>query len=366
MKICTITCHNVNNFGASLQATALCEYLRGLGHDARVIDYMPVRRHSSRRSRLRTILEWPLFRPVARLIDNYREYRRRDRRRRFASYLSALPLTGRYTSLCQLRDNPPQADLYIAGSDQIWNPRLANGRDPAFYLHFGPASVRRASYAASFASGRLPVDSFHNMQSRLSHLDHISVRESSGLDILSSLGYEGRQVVDPVFLLPRSYWDTAADSSEIHHKGDYILLYGFDAGSLIMDTARRLSKETGLPVISISPCPVKGVKKNYCNAGPLEFLSLVRGASAVLTESFHALAFAMIFHVPFYAFRRSENLNARITDFLATLGLSRRLITSEAVTLPPLDMDFTVPDTLLSNMRDSSVDYLDHITSQAV
>lgn len=45
MKICTITCHNVNNFGASLQATALCEYLRGLGHDARVIDYMPVRRH---------------------------------------------------------------------------------------------------------------------------------------------------------------------------------------------------------------------------------------------------------------------------------------------------------------------------------
>ena len=114
MKICTITCHNVNNFGASLQATALCEYLRGLGHDARVIDYMPVRRHSSRRSRLRTILEWPLFRPVARLIDNYREYRRRDRRRRFASYLSSLPLTGRYTSLCQLRDNPPQADLNIA------------------------------------------------------------------------------------------------------------------------------------------------------------------------------------------------------------------------------------------------------------
>lgn len=65
-------------------------------------------------------------------------------------------------------------------------------------------------------------------------------------------------MVDPVFLLPRSYWDTAADSSEIHHKGDYILLYGFDTGSLIMDTARCLSKETGLPVVSISPFPVKG------------------------------------------------------------------------------------------------------------
>lgn len=363
MKICTITCHNVDNFGASLQATALCDYLCGLGHDAKVIDYIPVRHHSSYRSRLRTVLEWPLFRPIARLIDSYREYRRRDRRRRFASYLSSLPLTRRYSSLGQLRDNPPQADLYIAGSDQIWNPRFSNGRDPAFYLNFGPDFVRRASYAASFASRRLPVDSFYNMQSRLSHLDNISVRESSGLDILTSLGYDGLQVVDPVFLLPRSYWDNVADRSEIQHKGNYILLYAFDCGSLVMDTARRLSKEMHMPVISISPYPVKGVKKNYCNAGPLEFLWLVRGASVVLTESFHALAFAMIFHVPFYAFRRQESLNARITDFLASLGLSRRLITSEATTLPPLDMDFSAPESIVADMRETSVDYLNRITT---
>lgn len=366
MKIRTITCHNVNNFGASLQATALCEYLRRLGHDAKVIDYIPERHgHIPHRSRLRTILEWPLFRPIARLIDNYREYRRRDRRRRFAGYLSTLPLTERYSSLNQLRDNPPQADLYIAGSDQIWNPRFANGRDPAFYLHFGPESVRRASYAASFASKRLPVDSFYNMKARLARLDDISVRESSGLDILTSLGYEGIQVVDPVFLLPRSYWDAVADRSEIVHKGNYILLYGFDAGSLIMSVARQLSKQLGIPVISISPYPVKGVKKNYCNAGPVEFLSLLRGASVVLTESFHALAFAMIFQVPFYAFRRQESLNARLTDFLSSLGLSRRLITSEATTIPPVEMDFSAPEAILDKMRDTSVDYLNRITSPA-
>lgn len=367
MKICTITCHNVNNFGASLQATALCEYLCRLGHDVRVINYIPIRPSVQvYRSRLRTILESPIIRPITRRIDRYRYNRSRDRRRRFASYLSTLPATSRYNTLAQLRDNPPIADLYIAGSDQIWNPRLPNGNDPAFYLDFGPDTVRRASYAASFASNQLPADSIHNIQHLLARLDHISVRESSGLKILSSLGYTGLQVVDPVFLLPRSYWDTAADRSEIHHNGNYILLYAFDAGPLIMDTARRLSKKMRLPVISISPYSVKGVKKNYCNAGPLEFLWLVRGASVVLTESFHALAFATIFHVPFFAFRRQENLNARLTDFLSSLGLSQRLISSETATLPPIDMDFSAPDTKLATMRDTSVDYLNLITSTTV
>lgn len=368
MKICIITCHNVNNFGASLQATALCEYLCRLGHDAKVIDYMPVRHphHHHQRSRLRAILESSLFRPIARSAYRYREYRRRDRRRRFAEYLSTLPVTDRYSSLAQLRDDPPEADLYIAGSDQIWNPRLSNGRDPAFYLDFGPDHVRRASYAASFASRRLPVDSLHLIQHQLARLDHISVRESSGLDILSSIGYKGLQVVDPVFLLPRSCWDQAADRSEIRHKGSYILLYTFDAGPLITATARRISKETGLPVISVSPYHIKGMKRNYCNAGPLEFLWLVRGASVILTESFHALAFAMIFHVPFFAFRRQENLNARITDFLSSLGLSRRLITSGTAPLPPLDMDFSTPEAILEKMRETSADYINRITSPAV
>lgn len=363
MKIRTITCHNVNNYGASLQASALCEYLRRQGHDAKVIDYRPVRPPHGHRSRLRTILEWPLLRPIARLIDGYRAWRSRDRRRRFDAYLSTLPLTRRYSSLARLRDTPPQADLYIAGSDQIWNSRFANGRDPAFYLHFGPESVRRASYAASFASRRLPVDSFYNMQARLAKLDYISVRESSGLDILRSLGYDGVQVVDPVFLLPRSYWDTVADRSEIHRPGGYILLYAFDAGPLIMDTARRLSHAMHLPIISISAYPVKGVAKNYCNAGPAEFLSLIRGASVILTESFHALAFGMIYRVPFFAFKRSEDLNARLTDFLTTLGLKHRLISHATGPLPQVAMDFTAPEAILAHMRENSVNYLNRITS---
>lgn len=366
MKIRTITCHNVNNYGASLQATALCGYLRLQGHDAKVIDYIPVRGGTAPRSRLRTILESPLLRPVARLIDSYRSYRSRDRRRRFATYLSALPLTRRYSSLAQLRETPPQADLYIAGSDQIWNPRFANGRDPAFFLDFGAATTRRASYAASFASEQLPQNSEQEMQSHLATLDDISVRESSGLDILHSLGYEGVQVVDPVFLLPRSYWDSVAGRSEIRHKGNYILLYAFDAGPLIRDTARRLSEDMRLPVISIAAYPVKGVEKNYCNAGPAEFLSLIRGASVILTESFHALAFGMIFRVPFFAFRRNENLNARLTDFLSTLGLSQRLITSDTGTLPQVGMDFSAPETILDQMRETSVKYLNRITSTTI
>lgn len=310
------------------------------------------------------MLEWPIFRPVARLIDSYSQHSSRERSRRFGSFLSTLPLTPEhYTSLRQLRDNPPQADLYITGGDQIWDPRYSNGRDPAFYLNFGPDTVKRASYATSFATKYLPIDSLCNMRARLSHLGNISVTESSGLDILSSLGYDGLRVVDPVFLLPRSRWESLAEQSEIKHNGEYILLYASYPQPLITQTARRLSKEMHMPIIAISHFHVKGVNKNYRNAGPLEFLRLVRDASAVLTDSFYALDFATIFHMPFYAFRRQGSHNIRIPEFLTTLGMPRRLITSEASTIPPAYMDFTMPDAILSDMRETSVDYLNHITS---
>lgn len=366
MIIRTITCHNVNNFGASLQAWALCEYLRRCGHDAEVIDFinrMPVPgRAAPQRSRRRALLEHPLLRPLARAVRHWEQRYWTPRMNRFARFLKLIPQTERYTSLEQLRSNPPAADLYIAGSDQIWNPNVSAGNNPAYFLDFGDDTVRRASYAASFAAPTLSEEAAATIARRLKRLDHISVRESSGLDILSSLGYEGTQVVDPVFLLPRSDWDALADRSEIRGHGRYILLYAFDAGELIMNTARKISRATGWPVISVSPRRLKGVAHNYPIAGPLEFLSLARGASLILSESFHALAFGMIFRVPFFAFRRKENLNARLTDFLTTLGLSERLITSDTDPLP-LALDLSGPEAILSSLREKSVEYIDMITA---
>lgn len=367
MIIRIITCHDVNNFGASLQAWALCEYLRRSGHDAKVIDYINREpspdASSAPKTRARTLLNFPPFRPIERIINHWRQWYWTPRRRRFNKFLRLIPLTERYTSLDSLRDNPPEADLYIAGSDQIWNPRMSAGNNPAYYLDFGPDSTRRASFAASFASATLPSEFTVTLKDRLGRFDRISVRESSGLDILSAAGIQGTLVADPVFLIPRSDWDALADQSEAKGLRKYILLYAFDAGPLIMSTARRISRSTGWPIISVSPRDLSGVSHSFPLAGPVEFLSLVRGASLILTESFHAIAFGIIFRVPFLAFTRSEDLNARITDFLSLLGLSDRIITSEQSPLP-LSIDFTKPAAILDRLRDQSVAYLKSITDE--
>ena len=211
MKILTITCHHAYNHGAMLQAYALTKYLLSLGHDVKVIDYRPEymprrvvdcyrvpRRYD--KFVIRSLYRW------AKKTDNELEQRRRNSFEPF--FEQHIPTTTQqWHNIQDLQINPPIADLYIAGSDQIWNTSFPNGNDASFYLDFG-AAKRKISYAASFATLELKEGSEKFVQEKLSNFDAISVRESSGLNILQSLGFSGELVVDPVFLLPKENWAT--------------------------------------------------------------------------------------------------------------------------------------------------------------
>ena len=232
MKIATITCHNVYNVGASLQAYALVRYLQDLGHDVQIIDYEP--------SYLRHYKLWgvdnPAYdRPVLREIYGALKLPRRIRarhslkKRQFDAFTRKyLPLTKKmYASNEELRCDPPQAELYIAGSDQIWNPYFKNGLDPAFYLEFAPKGAVRASYAASFAVERVKAEEKEKIIPMLNQFDFISVRESTGLDILQSMGMEHAwQVLDPVFLPDPSIWQKLSEKRLVSEP--YVLIYDFD------------------------------------------------------------------------------------------------------------------------------------------
>lgn len=372
MNIATITCHDTGTYGASLQAYALSRYLRDCGHNVEVIDYhgsaplhpavaeaLPP---SPQPSLMQRLADSRVMKPLADMASRRRYSFMEERNRRFNQFRQFLPLSFPYRSIEELRDNPPEADLYIAGSDRIWNLNSVRGNDPAYYLDFGPRSTRRASYAASFASSSLPRGTEPVTAERLLNLDGISVRESSGLQILDSLGLSGEQSVDPVFLLDREEWNDMADMSEIRPEGQYVLLYTFDASPLIMRTALRIRQLTGLPVISISPRKLRGVDRNIPDAGPLEFLAFVRRAALVLTESFHALAFCMIYRSPFFAFRRKENINARLTDFLSLTGFERYLISRDEPRLYPLDFSFDEPVERIERLTRQSKAYLERLT----
>lgn len=322
MMIDTITCHDVYNVGASLQAYALQTYLKSLGHDVKIIDYKPD--YLSNHYRLDLVstpkYDKPVLKQAYLLAKLPGRLRMLPRKRAFDRFTAQyLDLTRRYASNEDLKRDPPEADVYFAGSDQIWNPLFPNGKDPAFFLDFVRHGVR-ASYAASFAADAFPPELREATARYLARFDHISVREQSGLSVLKTLGVQGAAtVLDPVFLIERVKWEMMAERHQ-NLKQKYILVYDCERSATIRELAKKIAEKLNLKIYSIFDLPYAARCFPLC--GPESFLGLIRGASFVLSNSFHATAFSVIFEKEFAVVERTENINTRMRDLTALLGLS--------------------------------------------
>ncbi len=362
MKIYTLTCHDVYNYGASLQAYALMNYLENAsGAEVTVIDYKPayLSRHYylwggiekyAAKSKL-LVAPYLLLKSPGRLAK-----RLSPRKLRFDSfrrkYLKLTPK--KYTSNEELRELP-KGDCYFAGSDQIWNPVLENGNDPAFFLDFVEDDSRKISYSASFSVDSLTDVQQAWMKPLLRKFQRISVREKSGVGLLRDMGIDGALcTVDPVFLLEKVKWESMLPRKKFSEK--YLFLYDFDHNPKMRDSIVSYAEAHKLKIYS-------GLKSDYAdrcfdNAGPLEFLNLVRNAEIVISNSFHATAFSLIFHKPFYVFEREWAINARMRDLLwqAQGGTSLRIVKDIPVDETPIL--WNAVDENLFAWRKQSMDYL--------
>ena len=191
-----------------------------------------------------------------------------------------------------------QADLYLAGSDQIWNPDIC---DPDFFLDFVPEGKKRISYAASMGKTRIPPESKKKIQQYINRFDAISVREGACRDALSELTEKDIYVhIDPTFLRQPEEWRELEHAYPIDHP--YILLYAIFWDKSLNQKVEELHNRTGLSVYVISG----HMNKCYANrrifdAGPAEFLWLIDHAEMVITSSFHAVAFSILFQKYFSA-----------------------------------------------------------------
>ena len=330
-----MTCHHVYNYGATLQAYALQTYLESQGHNVEIIDY-----------RLPTHMRYELFTPYPRgrtyelikqipilkyIITPYKNRKmlktwgRKKAFDDFDKYFLHLS-SKTYRNIDEIRNNPPDADIYIAGSDQIWNTDALNGKDLGYYLDFGSKRVKRISYAASFGISKIKEGLEDFVVTELRNFDRISVREKTGLNILNKLGLDGTLVVDPVFLLNKEQWIFSLNLKE--KEGNYILLYDFlHDDEAIRNFALTLSEQKGLKIVSvndISEAPYADVQIN--NAGPIEFLQYLLNATYVISNSFHATAFSLIFQKEFVTFPLiSQHNSSRMQNLLEEVKLGNRL-----------------------------------------
>lgn len=330
MKIKTITCHDCYNLGASLQAYALQHYLECQGHEVQIINYKPD--YLSGHFRLDAIDNPVYDKPLVKQLYLFAKLPRRllslSRKKAYDRFTANyLHLTHRYISYAELKMNAPNADVYIAGSDQIWNTLFRNGRDAAFYLDFGKSEVRRISYAASFATKEVVSEYREFVSKELKKLDFVSIRERISLPLLRSLGRtDGVAVCDPVFLLPKAEWVKMACNCKIDLREKYLLVYLTDKSDEIRRIALEIQKTTGWKIYGVGPFKEYWVNRNFVDAGPLDFVKLISEAQYVISNSFHATAFSMILERNFCVVNRKEGINERMKSILEDVGLSHRLL----------------------------------------
>lgn len=330
MKIATTTFHCAYNYGAVLQAYSLVKSLRNSGYDASVIDYWPKHRREEELSPWIKKKPFSTVTMMQNAVIAFRYSALTARRKKFDHFReNILPRTEqRYDSAETLLKNPPQAEAYITGSDQVWNP--ATGVDPVYFLEFAKELGKKSvAYAPSIGLPSIPEKFQPSMRKLISQVDHLSSREHRGCEIIKELTTRTAEVVvDPVFLQTKEEWSSLVQAPTI--KGDYILVYAVRRREHMEKEVLKLKKKLGLPVVMIvgtNPCSRGLMPADHVvwDAGPVDFVNLFAHATCVCTNSFHGTAFSIIFQKPFFNFPHT-NGDSRASSILDRTNQKDRLI----------------------------------------
>ncbi len=331
MKIKTLTTYDVYNYGASLQAYALQTYLVSIGNDVEIINYQPeylTRKYNykwvnpeSRMSR------YAATRCAYRILKYLQRQTTLGRKRKFDEFNHKVlkETKCKYRNNEELCQNPPEADLYIVGSDQVWNVFYETGRDPVFYLDF-VKDGEKASYAASFSYLDIDDNNLRRIKKSLETFKAVSVREYQGVDILNRIGINSTWVLDPVFLLSIDEWKK--QMANFHKTEPYLLVYDFEGNNELKAFAKKYARANKFKIYSINDTyPRLYADKNFNSAGPREFLSLIYNCDAFVSNSFHGTAFSIIFHKPVFVFNRHRHkVNSRMESLMKLFGLENLII----------------------------------------
>lgn len=342
MKIATITYSWAQNWGAVLQAYALVKYLNNIGHEAKLINYREFDNTliSTVKSIPDGILDLLTLPASVRRIKRYNEFRNNE-----------LFLTKKCNTVEQLERLNAGFDVFITGSDQVWNVGMGVCKD--FYLHFTAPDKKRISYAASFGVSEIPEQYKSDTIRGLKNIDVISVRELSGKKIVETLTNKKAEVVlDPVFLLTRKQWMDIASNAVIQKP--YIFVYPTQVTAKLIDIVKKIKRE--MKIMAVSPFYVPGCKV-IKDLGPREFIRCIADAKYVVASSFHATAFSMIFNKPLACVPHSHT-GSRTTDLLKLLDLEMCIVDDKYM-YPSINMDFSNANIRMKDMIEKSKGFLD-------
>lgn len=353
-KIGIITMHKAVSYGSALQAYALQKKIEDLGYEAELIDYQyPNELHKNRDH----VIQRKLKLMFSFFIHMMWGFPMRKKLRKFEDfYKRYFKLSAYYSTAESLVKDPPLYDLYVTGSDQVWNPNFIKG-DASFLLGFVNKGKPRISYAASFAALSIPKAYQTMYKDCLSLYNDISVREKAGVSIVKALvNKEAAHVCDPTLLIGKNEWDKISELSNIRVQKPYILVfmlcYSFNPYPQARHIIHSIQNILGLHTIFLDGRKHDLFEPNskiIKDAGPADFIKLIKNASYVITDSFHGTLFSVLYGVPFSAIVKSNHKDSRIADFLLEIG-------GEACLIRYDDNDVRLSSTIPVQKLDSFID----------
>ncbi len=376
MKIGVITYWAGNsNYGMMMQCWALQQHLKELGHEPYVIRFIKEDRQNPYK---RIFVKLGVLNYISRIKcfftrRKFINVNKNDKLRKFDSFrkTNISFSTNIYKNIFELQKNPPVADCYITGSDQVWSQLLDDYNNTAYYLNFGKEETLRISYAPSFSLTEYPFNLIDKLADALKKLHHISVREYDGVQICKNIGFEATKVLDPTLLLDKKDYLNLCNSIP-RNNNEYIFIYSLNISSsndLRWEELKEYSTDNNLSTI-VTPSDGYFIGGEifdddviYRYATIEEWLAMIRDSQLIVTSSFHGIVLSIILETPFVYVPlegKFSSGNNRVIDLLRELNLEHRILSPKDTysNLISNQIDWKLTKVLLNMNRNISMAYL--------
>lgn len=357
MKIGILTFHCAENYGAVLQCYATQEYLKSQGHEICVINYRPD--YLLRPYQLIHTKRIKCSKPLEAVVNLSKELIHIPKRcylkwayRRFST--THLALTKRVTAT----SIPSELEVYVVGSDQIWNPKLTKGFDDVYFCRFPfPKEGRKyIAYAASMEGKNIDEKGKKYYHDSLQGFDAVSVREQNLATLLQPLTHQPiTKVLDPTLMVDPKVWDNFTCKERLPKK--YVLVYQGRSSAHTLRIAKDIARQIDAEVVVLGTWLSLNSHLSYKSVSPEGFIHAIRNATCVVTTSFHGTAFSIIFGRPFYTVKLNDGADSRSQSLLTTLQLQHRMIDiNDTPVFMPIDYD--QPKAILETLRQQSQEFI--------
>ena len=330
MTIGIVTTHYALNYGAVLQAFALQNYISSLGYNCEIIDYRPNRTAYGRSyyPKVSNGKDFILASYKFMKISAKKTYKRKVKA--FDDFISNnINLSSKiFYTYEELLQSMNKYDVFICGSDQIWNLDICYDR--AYFLDFKSKypNSKYIAYAPSIASDLNDKYKLDILKKHLAYFDNISLREySSKILIEKLLNKSATAVLDPVFIYGKENWVDLINDGDVYKK-PYIFCYFIGVSDTSRQSVKILKQITGYDVVYVNVMARNSIDSTLClkDISPKDFVSLIKNSAIVCTNSFHATAFSLIFEKEMFTILNNNKRNSRMKDLLKSLDLDDRLI----------------------------------------